>query len=357
MKNRLSLFESIKSFHANISIMKHISMFNCVTAISVAIICFVIASYHNWERVTISTVTEMMGFSPQGDYFLSERRTPSESLNSLIPEQEEDMWEESAYHNLPKAVQRYFHRAFIFTGEKESIWEEMIKVLRYVEIDVEGMILLKGKWWVPFSGKHHFSTSILHPGFVNDIQLSLPSPIPLLADLKVYLRDDFFNGTGYKDARFMKVIPVLDSLMLSDPNSGDLLHWLSASPLFPSSLLPHESNGIQWNAKKLSNGLKKDLRSVTTSSANLTDPITSEKVEAEFRFSEDGLISSIFAFTEKRHGDGSISIFPWECHFNDYELMGHGMMVPTKVEYGWLVKGDFQPYYKINYKNLNYTYF
>jgi hypothetical protein len=340
--------------------MKHPSISNCITAVLFAFVCFILTSrrewgYLDWERVKM----KMLGFSPEGDYyFLSERGSSNGEPNVSIPDLEEEYkWEESAYHRLPKNVKRYFHRAFIFTGEKEAVWEDTIRMLKSVDIDEEGVLMLRGKWWAPFTSRHILSANPFHPGFVQDIQLSIPSPIALLSDFKIQIRDTYFNGKESREGKAMKVIPIADNFVLSEPSSGGLLRWLAESVYFPTSLLPHDSEGMQWSTENMYHGPKKIVESLSSSNANFVDPNTSKSIKAEFRFDNDGLVSSIFAYAEKSLEDGTIFMSPWECRFYEYKLVGYGMMVPTRVEYGWQENGEFQPYYKATCKNFTYTYF
>jgi len=330
--------------------MKYLRMIHCVSAISLAAVCLILTSYREWDRTTDLTTTKMMGFSPEGDYFLSDKKSKdsNESFNKL----EEYMWEESAYHKLPNNLQRYFKRAFMFTGGNEAIWEHTIKLIRTLEIKEEGSLLLKGKWWVPFTASFHLSANPMNPGFVHQLRLSLPCPLPYLSDLNIHVRYALLNGLESKHMRFMKVVPVLDNSMFSDFQSGALWRWLSLTPLFPTSLLPHDGDGIQWQKYDKSKLLDH------VSSAQLLETATSEVMDTEFHFDNNGLISTILGYTFKTDEDGHITKSPWECRWYDYTIMGHGMMVPTRVEYGWLDEnGEFLLFYKSTFKSFNYTYF
>lgn len=330
-------------------------MFHCISAISLGVVCYILASRREWEKSSNLTVAKMMGFSPEGDYFLSGGFFKSGASNNVssTPDLEEYMWEESAYHNLPKSVQRYFHKAFMFTGESEPIWEDSIKMLRSLEVKEEGTLLLKEKWWVPFTGTFHFSANPMNPGYVHELVLSIPSPVPFLSDMKMYVHSALLNGLESRDMKVMKVIPVIDDTMLSDLQSGSLLRWLSLTPLFPTSLLPHDSKGVQW--KSISNIEQQKQHSVY---AKIMDAATSEFTETELNFDEGGFITSIFGIALKTNEDGSRTKASWEGRFYDYKFMGHGMMVPSRVEFGWISNdGEFEPYYKSTFKNFNYTYF
>lgn len=335
--------------------MKKITMFNYFSATSVAILCYLLISRQDWRRIENLSITKMMGFSPEGDYILSEGISSTNDSNVTARELEEYMWEESAFHDLPQNVQRYLHRAFTFTGEKETVWEDTIQMLRSLEVEEEGTLLLNGKWWVPYTAKQQFAANALHPGYIHDIQISIPSPVPFFSDLKIHVRDNFFNGKPSKDARVMNFIPVLDKDLLSTSESGALLNWLSASPLFPSSLLPHETDGVHWGKEKLQTVPGRNS-SPHSSCAKISIP-SGLPLEAEFGFDNYGLVTSIFAYAQKVSDDGTISTLPWECHLSDYELKGHGMMVPTKFNYGWWENGKFRPYLHTTYSNFNYTYF
>jgi hypothetical protein len=68
-------------------------------------------------------------------------------------------------------------------------------------------------------------------------------------------------------------------------------------------------------------------------------------VALDFRFSDDGLVESIFTPERARDVDGKAVPTPWQGRFWDYEDRG-GMRIPLGGEVEWLLPEGPQVYWR-----------
>jgi hypothetical protein len=304
----------------------------------------------------------MMGFTPEGDELpLPNQSSTAKSSNetSAVLDLAPCEWKEEKFTSLPKSVQRYFHRAFLFTGENEQIWEECIKIIQSVTCLEEGEVLSNGIW-LPFQATRHFSATPLHAGFVWDAKIKYPTTFELPYDIPYYVRETYANGGHDRTIKIFGALPIVHNVNKSQEDEQAGFRWLAFSPIFPTSLLPRESLGVQWSEKKLQilNNKKKGIQSVVSwpfekksdSSVVLAEYINPKGISSKalVHFDSHGLIDSISAVGGG--GDG------WQFHLSDYKNVGYGLLIPTNIQSGREEYGRFVSHMNIRIQDVKYTF-
>jgi len=311
-----------------------------MTTVFIAILWCCVQNRLDWQTDTKTALVEMMGFNPDGEEFMSKR-----NMTFLPNVVDQCAWDEDRFSQLPRSVQRYFHRAFLFTGEPEQFWEDCVKMIRSVTITEEGEILMMNGKWVPYVAKRYFSASPLHAGYVWDAKIRYPVALQLPFDIDVYVRDSFSNGQEDKIARMFGAIPFLNSVARG-PAQSARLRWLAYAPVFPTSLLPHEAVGVHWTRenKKGFWPFQEMIRNEAT--ADFIDP-QGHSSKVNVKFDSNGLIEHIAAVEEN-----------WHFRMSEYKNVGQGILLPSHIESGKQEKnGNFVPHIKVSIKDVEYTYF
>jgi hypothetical protein len=378
--------------------MKSNILLYAMLAIAILTLWIITASRKDWKRETNRLVDSLTGFSMDGSEILLPRRVQSDTpikkdkgFTPLLPfpPLDEFLWEEDGLQYLPHCVKRYLHRSLLFTGERERNLEEKIRMVRTVEIDQEGSIFFHGKW-VPFLSKMHYSASLSHPGFVWDARIKSPLSLsfPFFENsYDIYVRSAHVNGVGSMAVKVMGIIPSIDIFGLNrkkkskdrkEEEAGKILKWLSGTPFFPTSLLPHAESGVKWKTHQSTESSSsfstspepKHTSEWVSAIASFTDPISDDTSEVEFQFDDNGMVSSVYAKrprskwgnkkeknadTQKPSDQNVLTL--WESRFRDYQVMGHGMLIPTRMSAGWWEENGFQPHFHVHNVGFNFTYF
>lgn len=220
----------------------------------------------------------------------------------------------SELEGLPEPVQRYLR----------TVLAEGIPLVRCARLKQEGEFLVRpeSNGWVPFRAEQ---TVGVNPAvFVWDARMALVPGI----DIRV--RDAFAAGRGFMHASILALVPLVSAEGTPGLSVGALQRYLAEAAWFPTALLP--SQGVSWTA-------------IDASSAKATLDASGVRVSLVFRFSDDGLIQSVYAPDRPRSvGDREVPT-PWEGRWQEYGTLG-GMRVPVRGEVAWLLPEGRQVYWK-----------
>ena len=203
--------------------------------------------------------------------------------------------------------------------------------------------MLKGEW-VPYSALRYISASPLRAGFIWDAKITSANWWPLPYKLQLYIQNAWSHGKEYQRVKLFGVVPVHTFRDADFIHKGiGRLYWLAFSPIFPTSLLPHLSDGIHWvSGKEKKWNFNKKIESVAIVEGFY--PAESESSKVQFHFDDQGLVNSIA-------GNG------WRFRMEDYKIAGHGMFCPMYVELGREENGKLTAYMKVHIKDPVYSYF
>ncbi len=139
--------------------------------------------------------------------------------------------------------------------------------------------------------------------------------------LPVYVHDSYVAGEGVLSAKVIGLFSVADLRGTREAARGELMCFLAEAAWYPTALLP--SQGVVWTA-------------VDRVSANAILEDGTTTVTLSFRFSEAGLIESVFVPDRGRVVKGAVIRTAWQRRFRNYERR-HGMLVPMDAEVAWLL--------------------
>jgi hypothetical protein len=224
---------------------------------------------------------------------------------------------------LPVPVRRYFRLAL----------QEGQPVITGVHIDHSGTFNMgeEEEQWKPFTSMQYIVTQ--RPGFVWDAR------IKMAPGMVANVRDAYVTGRGTLVGKLFGLVTVVDQQNTPEMAQGELLRFLAESAWYPTALLPGQ--GIVWRAID-------DAHAAAT----LTDGDTT--VRLEFEFDEQGLIHSVYAEERYRDVDGTPVATPWQGYFWDY-TNSDGMLIPLEGEVGWLIDGQYRPYWRGRIEQIEYT--
>jgi hypothetical protein len=332
------------------------NIYRIVTTLLIVLLWFCLSSRLDWDKDTHKALVRMMGFTAEGDELPLPKSTANNTNEISALDLEQCEWDEEKFTTLPKSVQRYFHRAFLFTGEKEQFWEDCIKMIQSVTCFEVGEVLSNGIW-LPFEATRYFSATPLHAGFVWDAKIKYPTTFELPYDIPYYVRETYANGGHDRTIKIFGALPIVHTANKTQEEEQAGFRWLAFSPIFPTSLLPRETLGVHWSSSEEFHQ-KKKKRSVITwpfekkrndGSLVLVEYINPEGVssKAEVRFDSHGLIDNISTI-----GGGDI----WQFHLSDYKNIGQGMLVPTHIQSGRQEHGQFVSHMNIRIQDVKYTF-
>ena len=229
-----------------------------------------------------------------------------------------------ALDGLPEPVRRYFR----------TVLQEGQPVIAGVHIEHGGTFNMgeEEEQWKPFTSTQHVVTR--RPGFVWDARITMAP------GMAARVRDAYVAGRGILVGKLFGLVTVVDQQNTPEMAQGELLRFFAESAWYPTALLP--SQGIVWEAVD-----------GTHAAAVLTDGDTT--VRLEFEFDEQGLIHSIYAEARYRDVDGAQVATPWQGYFWDYARRD-GMLVPLEGEVGWLIDGEYRPYWRGRIEQIDYEY-
>lgn len=322
------------------------NIYRIIITLLVLLLWFCLSSRLEWEKDTRKALVQMMGFTAEGDEVLSKhRRVPSNETSPAL-ELEECEWDEGQFAALPKSVQRYFHRAFLFTGEKEQFWEDCIKTIQSAICIEEGEILSNGVW-MPYEATRYLSATPLHAGFVWDAKIKFSRrSFQLPYDIPYYVRDTYTNGIHDRTIKIFGALPIVHDVNKSQDDRAGFC-WLAFSPIIPTSLLPRETLGVRWSieTKKRAHAWPFERNINNVAIAEYIDP-EGIRSKAKMHFDSDGLIHNISTVGED-----------WQFHLSRYKSIGYGMLIPTYIQYGREEQGHFVPLMNVRIKDVKYTFY
>jgi hypothetical protein len=225
---------------------------------------------------------------------------------------------------LPEPVRRYFRTAL----------QEGQPMIAGVQIDHSGTFNMgeEEEQWKPFTSTQHVVAQ--RPGFVWDARITMAP------GMVAHVRDAYVSGRGTLVGKLFGLVTVVDQQDTPEMAQGELLRFLAESAWYPTALLP--DHGIVWEAID-----------DTHAAATRTDGDTT--VRLEFEFDGQDLIRSIYAEGRYRDVDGMPVATPWQGTFWDYANRD-GMLIPLEGEVGWLIDGQYRPYWRGRIEQIEYEY-
>jgi hypothetical protein len=148
--------------------------------------------------------------------------------------------------------------------------------------------------------------------------------------LTMFVRDAYGAGTGTLHAAAFGLISVVDQRGTPELARGELMRYLAEAVWYPTALLP--SQGVRW-----------EPIDEVSARASLTDSDTN--VSLEFRFDQEGLVTSIWSPARSRDVNGVPTPTPWQAQVSAYALRS-GMRVPLEGEVAWHLPGGPLPYWR-----------
>jgi hypothetical protein len=236
---------------------------------------------------------------------------------------------------LPMPVQRYLRLAL-----KDG--QPLITIARFSHAGTFNMSVAEPSW-KPFTSNQ--TVVVDRTGFVWDAHIKM---FPLI---NVNVHDAYISGEGILQASILGLFDVanmngLEAIAKGEMKraeamaQGELLRFLAETPLYPTSLLPHQ--GIVWEA-------------IDEHSAKIT--LTEEKLQVSmtFRFNESGLIDTVWASARGRSSGKIVEYMPWQGRFWNYAERS-GMLVPLEAEVEWLTPEGPKPYYRGKLTAISFEY-
>ena len=238
------------------------------------------------------------------------------------------------WDDLPANVQQYLNQVGSSNSKATAL-----------SIQQEGEFLMKKDQYVPFTAKEVFAQN--PPGFSWEGKIAMapyaPSWFP-----KLFVSDSWVEGLGQFTAAVQAIVPVIQTSsaikeMEEQMALGQATRWLADAVLLPSTLQP-SSGMVTWKF------LSDDKAILEMPVAN----VRGLQLEATFD-SASGLLTQVTGTKPFLKSGNDFAMKTWQVNFMDYQQTTSGMMVPMKMESGWVnEKGDFEAHYKIDNKSLQY---
>jgi hypothetical protein len=226
--------------------------------------------------------------------------------------------------NLPTPVQRYLETV-LTPGQPMVLGMEAAHSGQFSLAETQPQ-------WVPF---HSQQLSRMQP-----IGFDWDGRIRIAPGIQCFVHDAYVAGEGILHATLFGLITLTKIQGTPEVAQGELLRFLAESAWYPTALLP--SQGVIWEAI--------DARSAR---ATLTDGTTT--VAVEFRFSDDGLIQSVYTPARYRTVQGKLTTAPWQCQLWNYQKR-NGMMVPIDGEVAWELATGLLPYWRGHLNAIKYEF-
>lgn len=256
---------------------------------------------------------------------LVEEKTQDVLTNSQIDPSSGDFKQTEAIKNLdelPPPVQRYLQIAI----------QDRTKSIHHVRLKQSGELQLEPAGEAYRGFKAHHLANGCRPAFLWDAGIQMIPSVRVL--------DSYSGGTGSGSVFLLSAIPLQGRSDEKHLNSGALFRYLAEAVWYPTALLP--SRRLTWSEV-----------SETSALATLKDGDV--RVSLEFRFSEKGLVESIYA--EERYGlfGEEYRKHPWEGRFYDYREVD-GLLVPHKAQVGWHLPDGYWLFWKATVEEIRYEY-
>lgn len=304
--------------------MKLLSGFAIVT--TVALVCWTDSKLDQWEDEQ-----QVMAIN-----LLSSVATP------YTPLQEWD--------DLPASVQYYL--SHVVDNNKSA------QTAKALSVKQEGEFLMKKDQYVPFSAQEVFVMN--PPGFAWEGKIAMAPSVPNWFP-KLFVSDSWVEQVGHFRAAVQAIVPILclDSSTTSTGGDGasdgqmtlgQATRWLADAVLLPSSLHP-DAGIVTWKAVD-----------DAPDKAILELPIANIRgLQLEATFDDDdsqGLLTKVTGQKPFMRSNNDFEMKTWQVNFFDYQRQEeNGMMVPMKMESGWInEEGDFEAYFKIDNRSLRYHF-
>jgi hypothetical protein len=156
--------------------------------------------------------------------------------------------------------------------------------------------------------------------------------------LYAYVRDGYIAEKGILHAKLLGLLTIADLGNTPEIAQGELMRFLAEAVWYPTLLLP--GNGVHWLP-------------IDGSSATATLDDGANKVALDFRFDDEGLITSVEAQARFRSVDGKFVPTRWQGKFSDYAWRG-GMRIPLEGEVAWLLADGPHPYWRGRLTSVSY---
>jgi hypothetical protein len=225
---------------------------------------------------------------------------------------------------LPAPVKRYF-RAVLQEGQAMIASVHVVQQGQFRRSETR-------ENWQPFSAAEF--VTIRPPSFDWDAR------VKMTAGVKVYVQDAYAAGMGTLHAAVLGLFAVDEMHGTRELAQGELLRYLGEAAWYPTALLP--SQGVHWEGIDDS-----------SARATLTDGATSASLE--FRFDQDGLISTAWARSRCRIANRAFQTAPWQGRFGSYAQRG-GMRVPLEAEAEWQLPNGPLPYWRGRLLDIQYEF-
>jgi hypothetical protein len=177
------------------------------------------------------------------------------------------------------------------------------------------------KGWIRIRGTEYFSAPT--PGFVWKGVTSLFTA-----------RDMYICGQGRLVVSLLSLFTIQD-VKGENYNEGELLRWLGESVIFPTNLLPDKN--LRWLA-------------VDSASALMQYHYNGIFLEYKVIFNNKHEISEMR--TLRHMGNGIRQ--QWVNKLSEYQKI-NGVLIPTVLEAGWMLKEGYFPYAKFRLKQIEYN--
>lgn len=316
---------------------KWVLPFRLLTTIMIAALYWCISTRLEWDIETQKAVKRMMDDSVE-NMNIAENGTYFETNNDSSSCVQSPFWQEESFGDLPNDVKKYFHRAFLWTGEEEPMWMDSIKNIDNVIVEENGEMLVNGRW-TPFSRTNYFSTS--PTGLVSDLKLKYSTyvELPIEVDLRVLHTYTAQNGEDEEKAKLFGIFP---SRIKTELQGRSKLRWLYYTPIFPSTLLPRDTL-VEWKEDRKKHW---PFQRINTNDIILDYKELDGMDETHLRvhFDSQGLITSMISDEENI-----------EFRFSEYNTCS-GVLSPSYIESGRVLNGVFRPDMKSYVTQVKYSF-
>jgi hypothetical protein len=249
---------------------------------------------------------------------IDRRLVDARSANAARPYVYEDT------RGLPDPVRRYF-RAVLKEGQP-AVAAARLSHNGYFNMD-DG----RDRW------KRFTSTQLIvtrRPGFHWTARISMAP------GLHAYVRDGYIAEKGILHAKLLGLLTVAELGDTPEIAQGELMRFLAEAVWYPTLLLP--GHGVRWLP-------------IDGSSARATLDDGANKIALDFRFDDEGLITTVQAQERFRAVDGKLVPTLWQGKFSAYAWRD-GMRIPMEGEVAWLLADRPHPYWRGSLTSVSYEW-
>jgi hypothetical protein len=225
---------------------------------------------------------------------------------------------------LPDPVRRYF-RAVLKEGQS---------AVAAARLSHDGTFNMgeSGEDWKGFTSTQLIVTR--RPGFHWTARISM------VPGLYAYVRDGYIEEKGMLQAKLLGLVTVANLADTPEIAQGELMRFLAEAVWYPTMLL--SGHGVRWLP-------------IDGSSATATIDDGANKVSLEFRFDDEGLITTVQAQDRFRAVDGKLIPTLWRGEFSEYAWRD-GMRIPLEGEAAWMLEDGPNPYWRGRLTDVSYEW-